>query len=145
MWQLGGLHPIESEDSACVLMRYASGATGIIQASTALYPGFPDRLELHGTKGSVVTEGDFLKSWDVQDAPPPPAELFKRAGVGASKPMDIPVEPFRRQLVNVIAAIEQANRPLVSGEEGLETLRLVRAMYQSARENRDVELDGNTD
>ncbi len=140
MWQLGGLHAIESEDSACVLMRYASGATGVIQASTALYPGFPDRLELHGTKGSVVTEGDFLKSWDVQDAPKPPAELFKQAGVGASKPMDIPVEPFKRQLINVIGAIEQGREPLVSGEEGLETLRLVIAMYQSARANRDVEI-----
>lgn len=140
MWQLGGLHAIPSEDSACVLMRYANGATGVIQASTALYPGFPDRLELHGTKGSVVTEGDFLKFWEVRQSEQPPAELFKQAGVGASKPMDIPVEPFRRQLENVIDAVEKGTRPLVSGEEGLETLRLVMSMYQSAREDRDVEV-----
>lgn len=142
MWQIGALHAIESEDSACALIGYANGATGVIQASTALYPGFPDRLELHGSKGSVLTEGDFLKTWDVQGTEKPPADLFKQAGVGASKPMDIPVEPFRRQLENVISAIERGHQPLVSGEEGLETLRLVMAMYQSARESRDVELDG---
>ncbi len=54
--------------------------------------------------------------------------------------MDIPVEPFRRQLENVIDAVEKGKQPLVSGEEGLETLRLVMSMYQSARENRDVEV-----
>jgi UDP-N-acetyl-2-amino-2-deoxyglucuronate dehydrogenase len=53
-WQLGGLHPIESEDSVSALLRYSRGATGVIQASTALWPGYPERLEISGTKGTAI-------------------------------------------------------------------------------------------
>ncbi len=49
-WQLGSLHNIESEDTLCALLHYACGATGVLQASTSLWPGSPERLEIHGTK-----------------------------------------------------------------------------------------------
>ena len=139
-WQLASAHAIESEDNASVLMRFQNGAIGVIQASTSFYPGFPERLEIHGTAGSVVAEGDYLKSWNVKDSsfPNPPQDLFQKSMVGASKPMDISVEPFRRQLENVVSSIRCGRQPLVPGEEGLEALRLVMAMYQSARDNRQV-------
>jgi UDP-N-acetyl-2-amino-2-deoxyglucuronate dehydrogenase len=139
-WQLGGLHPIESEDAASALLRYSSGAIGVVQAATCFYPGFPDRLEIHGTAGSVATEGDYLKRWDVEGTLAPSPELFQSGGLGASKPMDIPVTPFCRQLLDVKDAILSRREPLVSGEEGRETLRLVLEMYRSAREGREVEL-----
>jgi UDP-N-acetyl-2-amino-2-deoxyglucuronate dehydrogenase len=137
-WQLGQVHRIESEDSASALIRYRSGAIGVVQAATSFYPGFPDRLEIHGTAGSVVTEGDYLKRWDVKGAAPPPPALFQSGGLGASNPMDIPVTPFCRQLLNVQEAIRSGRPPLVTGEEGRETLRLVLEMYRSAREGREV-------
>jgi UDP-N-acetyl-2-amino-2-deoxyglucuronate dehydrogenase len=139
-WQLGACHQIESEDVACSLIRYENGATGVLQASTCFYPGYPDRLEIHGTAGSVITQGDFLKYWDIRDAAKPSPDLFQESSIGSSQPMNISVEPFRRQLDNILKSIHEGTRPLVSGEEGLETLRLVLAMYQSAREQRDISL-----
>ena len=65
-WQLGAAHKIESEDCVCAVMRYASGATGVIQAATALWPGYPERVEIHGTKGSAIVTGDQLTTWDVR-------------------------------------------------------------------------------
>jgi UDP-N-acetyl-2-amino-2-deoxyglucuronate dehydrogenase len=50
-WQLGALHKIESEDVVNAVVRYASGATGVFQAATALWPGYTERTEFHGTKG----------------------------------------------------------------------------------------------
>src|SRR6185437_6081259 len=64
MWQLGALHKIESEDVVNALLRYENGATGVIQASTALWPGYSERVELHGTKGSAIVTGDQLTAWD---------------------------------------------------------------------------------
>lgn len=141
-WQLASSHQMESEDNASALLRFKNGAIGVVQASTSCYPGFPERLEIHGTGGSAITEGDFLKAWEVMDSalPRPPQELFQKSQVGASRPLDIAVEPFRRQLENVVHAIRNAAQPLIPGEEGVETLRLVLAMYQSARENREVTL-----
>ena len=66
-WQLGAAHQIESEDVVNALLTYASGATGVLQASTALWPGYPERIEIHGSKGSAIVTGDKLTRWDVQD------------------------------------------------------------------------------
>ncbi|RPJ57483.1 MAG: gfo/Idh/MocA family oxidoreductase [Acidobacteria bacterium] len=140
-WQLGCLHAIPSEDVAAALLRYDNEATGVIQASTAFFPGFPDRIEIHGTKGSVTTEGDFLKQWDVPGCPPPPSEAFQSGTLGSSKPMDIPVEPFCRQLRDVMGAISSGKPPLVTGQEGLETLKVVLAMYDSARSGNRIAME----
>ncbi|MCX6625050.1 MAG: Gfo/Idh/MocA family oxidoreductase [Acidobacteria bacterium] len=73
-WQLGAVHKIESEDDISVLLKYANGATGVIQASTAMWPGYAERLEIHGTRGTAIISGDELTTWDVQDyAGDPPA------------------------------------------------------------------------
>src|SRR5580698_737984 len=99
-WHLGALHKIESEDLVCAVMRYASGATGVIQAATALWPGYPERYEIHGTKGSAIVTGDQLTTWDVQDDSGEPAPLAQLAKSGASDPMAISLTPFERQLAD---------------------------------------------
>ncbi len=82
-WQLGGTHAIESEDTVCAVLRYASGATGVIQASTSVWPGYPERLEIHGTRGSAIITGDQLTAWDVQgDAGDDAADFANQCGVG---------------------------------------------------------------
>lgn len=65
--QVGALHSIESEDIVNAVLRYASGATGVIQAATAFWPGTPERIEFHGTKGTAIVTGDRLTTWDVRD------------------------------------------------------------------------------
>src|ERR1700736_3659691 len=59
-WQLGALHKIESEDVISALLKYQTGATGVIQASPAFWPGSPERLEIHGTKGTAIISRDNL-------------------------------------------------------------------------------------
>lgn len=140
-WHLGALHKIESEDLVCAVMRYASGATGVIQAGTALWPGYPERYEIHGTKGSAIITGDQLTTWDVQDDSGEPAPLAQQAKSGASDPMAISLTPFERQLADFGEAC-RANRPAaVSGIEGYRALQLVRAVYQSCNEGKKVRLD----
>ena len=133
MWQLGGLHRIESEDIVNALLRYSSGATGVIQAATAFWPGSSERIEFHGTKGSAVVTGDRLTSWDVQndDGDPPP--LSSQVASGASDPMAISLEPFERQFLDFGHAVRTKGRPLVSGADGLAAIRLVDAVYRSCR------------
>jgi UDP-N-acetyl-2-amino-2-deoxyglucuronate dehydrogenase len=99
-WQLGSVHRIESEDSVNALLRYGSGATGVIQASTALWPGYPERIEIHGTKGTAIITGDKLTTWDVAQDSGEPAPIASVSSSGASDPMAISVVPFERQLLN---------------------------------------------
>jgi predicted dehydrogenase len=59
------VHNIEVEDLAIAAIRFENGALGIVQGSTAIYPGLPTRLEIHGTKGTIIIEGEMLKRWSV--------------------------------------------------------------------------------
>jgi predicted dehydrogenase len=140
MWQLGALHKIESEDVVCAVARYANGATGVVQASTAMWPGYPERTEFHGTKGTAVISGDKLTVWDVENDDGEPAPLAQSVASGASDPMAISLEPFERQFRDFADAIAHGRKPLVSGEEGLQAIEFVDAIYRSCREGRKIAL-----
>jgi len=133
MWQLGALHRIESEDVVNALLRYSNGATGVIQASTAFWPGYSERVEIHGTRGTAIITGDKLTAWDVQDDDGEPAPLSKEVASGASDPMAISLEPFERQFLDFADAIENHRKPLVAGEEGAEAVELVERIYSACR------------
>ena len=139
-WHLGATHKIESEDLVCAVMRYASGATGVIQAATALWPGYPERIEIHGTKGSAIVTGDQLTAWDVQDDTGEPAPVSQVSKSGASDPMAISLVPFERQLADFGEACKTGRAPASSGAEGYRALQLVRAIYESCREGRKVRI-----
>ena len=51
---------IEVEDVAVGVVRFESGALGVLHASTAAYPGMSARLQVHGDRGSVVIDSDKL-------------------------------------------------------------------------------------
>jgi UDP-N-acetyl-2-amino-2-deoxyglucuronate dehydrogenase len=140
VWQLGALHKIESEDVVNAVVRYASGATGVIQASTAFWPGYTERTEFHGTKGTAVISGDKLTTWDVENDSGDPAPVAKEVASGASDPMAISLEPFERQFLEFGDAIRNRRKPLVSGEEGYQALELVDAVYRSCRTGEKVTL-----
>ncbi len=124
-WQLGAVHKIQSEDNLSALLRYANGATGVLQASTALWPGYPERIEIHGTRGTAIITGDKLTHWDVQDDTGEPAPIVADVASGASDPMAISVAPFERQFQDFAAACASGRRPLIAGEDGYRALQLV--------------------
>jgi UDP-N-acetyl-2-amino-2-deoxyglucuronate dehydrogenase len=139
-WQRGALHKIESDDCLCALLHYASGATGVIQAATALWPGYPERIEIHGTKGSAIVTGDQLTAWDVQDDTGDPAPISQSAKSGASDPMAISLTPFERQLADFGQACQTGRPPACSGEDGYRALQLVKSIYTSCDEGQKVHI-----
>ncbi len=137
MWQLGARHAIESEDIVNALLRFESGATGVLQAATALWPGYPERLELHGTRGSAIVTGDQLTSWDVlndmEENARDPAPLNAGVASGASDPMAISLTSFERQFQDFAAAVRERRQPSVSGREGYRALEVVAKIYDACR------------
>ncbi|MCU1326126.1 MAG: oxidoreductase domain protein [Bryobacterales bacterium] len=133
MWQLGALHKIESEDVVNALLRYENGATGVIQASTAMWPGSPERVELHGTKGTAIMTANKLTTWDVLDDDGEPPPLDQNVASGASDPMAISLEPFERQFLDFADAIRNKRKPMVAGEEGCDALEIVERIYNVCR------------
>ena len=140
-WQLGAVHRMESEDVINALLRYTSGATGVIQASTAFRPGYPERLEIHGTRGTAIVTGDQLTTWDAENDEGERPPVSSRAASGASDPLAISLAPFERQFRDFGEAIHSGREPLVSGAEGYRALELVEAIYRACREERRIELE----
>jgi predicted dehydrogenase len=140
-WQLGALHTIESEDVLSGVIRYESGATGVLQASTAMWPGVAERLEIHGTNGTAVLTGGCLSGWSLlkEDLGPGPA-LQSPTASGAVDPMSISLEPFERQAKDFTEAMERGRQPLVNGREGYETLHATLSLYESCRTDLPVRL-----
>lgn len=128
---------IEAEDTAGATLRFASGALGSIEATTAAWPGWQRRIELCGENGSVVLEDDRVARWEFRDAQP--TDDAVRAGgsagalgSGASAPNAISFVGHQRQLQDFVDALREGRAPALDGREGRKAVALVRAMYESA-------------
>ena len=139
-WQLGAMHKIESEDVITAILKYSSGATGVIQAATAFWPGYTERMELHGTKGTAIVSGDKLTTWDVENDSGEKPPLEHDIASGSSDPMAISLAPFERQFRDFGDAIRTGRKPLSSGEDGYRALQLVTSVYESCRKGSVVRL-----
>jgi UDP-N-acetyl-2-amino-2-deoxyglucuronate dehydrogenase len=103
------LHQIEVEDTAAAVLEFASGAFGVLEASTAAFPGFPRRIEITGTTGSLVHEQDAR-----------PALVADATG-------------HQRVFENFFAAITTGGDPACDAREGRRSVALIDAIYRSAR------------
>jgi predicted dehydrogenase len=135
-------HAIEVEDTAVALLEFASGALATLETTTAAYPGYPRRLELTGTEGTVVVEHDRIVSADLRT---PVEGLSSGAGdanPSASSHLVSDASGHRALLEDFLRAVETGGRPLCDGREGRRSVELVEAVYRSAREGRTVTLRG---
>jgi predicted dehydrogenase len=129
------LHPqIEAEDTLVATLRFQNGALGVIEAATSVYPGFKRRLEITGTEGTVVLEGDNLSVWALRDKSPNPLPAGTEISDGSGNAMAISCEGHRRVMEDFAEAIRYGRSPRVDGRSGRTSLELVRALYESARQ-----------
>ena len=84
-------HQIEVEDTSLAILRFASGAVGTILSSTAAYPGFPQRLEITGTEGTVTIEDGRMVGCALRGSGALSAPAASGAGAAASDPAAVGV------------------------------------------------------
>ena len=137
---------IEVEDTAVAVIRFQSGALGVIQATTSVHPGYPKTIAIHGDKGSAVIEQDDVLRWDFTpetDADRAVKERFARkvgSSGGSADPKAISFEGHRRQLADFVEAVCSNRPPKVDGKEGRKAVDLICAIYESNRTGKVVEL-----
>ena len=137
---------IEVEDVAVAVLHFRSGALGIIEGTTAAFPGFSKKIELSSEKGSISLEEDYITTWQFDRPRASDKAVLKKFGPsqthgsGAADPAAIGHEGHRRQFVDFIQAIEKRRRPLIDGREGKKAVELILAIYKSARTGKAVKL-----
>jgi predicted dehydrogenase len=126
------LHAIESEDVALSLLEFASGAVATLEATTAAWPGYPRRVELTGTEGTVVVEGDLVVGADLRRPAPGLVSSGSEGAASASSATVADAAPHRRMVEDFVRAIETGTEPVCDGREGLRSVAVVEAVYEDA-------------
>ncbi len=79
---------IEADDTTIAICAYASGALGVIEQATSVYPDQGDRIELHGERGTIVLEDYRITRWQLegsaQGEPTPEDLALHGAGEGTA-------------------------------------------------------------
>ena len=127
------LHAIEVEDTAVACLEFAGGAVGTLDVATSAFPGFPRRVELTGSEGTIVVERDQVVSVQLRTplAPPPPDA--GSANASATSPVVSDPRGHRRVLEDFVAALRTGAAPLCDGRDGRRSVELAQALYRSAR------------
>jgi predicted dehydrogenase len=135
---------IEVEDTIVVTLRFANGALGTIECSTAVFPGALKRIEIMGTEGTAILEESKLIKWEFanEKAGDKNIQLAKSniSQGGVSDPGDISFVGHQKQIKDMIHAIETGSNPLVDGHEGRKSVEIVQAIYKSARTGQEIKL-----
>jgi predicted dehydrogenase len=124
------LRAIDTEDVAAAAVRFRSGAIGALDATTVARPGYPERIEIAGSKGSAVLETFQLTiNRDGRDT-----EIVGSAqsGGGGADPMAFDHGPHKAALTEMLDAIEQDREPSNSARSGIHVQRLIEAWLKDA-------------
>ncbi len=142
---------IEVEDVAMATVRFANGALGVIEATTAAYPGSLKRIEVHGSEGSAVLEEEDITMWEFARKTAGDQALLKRmhgktkTGGGAADPSAIGHHGHTQLFKDVLTSIKKGKQPLIDGPEGRRSVEVILAIYKSAQTGRAVKLPLQSD
>lgn len=137
---------IEVEDVATATVKFANGALGVIEATTAGFPGSLKKIELSGSKGTAILEEEDLIKWEFADATAEDeqirAEMMgkNKTGGGAADPAAIGHQAHAELFRDFIEAIRDNRPPAIDGREGRKSVELILAIYESAKTGLPVKI-----
>jgi predicted dehydrogenase len=136
------VHEIEVEDTAAAVLEFTSGAIGTIEATTSLFPGYPRRIEVTGSEGTVIIEGDDIVRTDLRSATAAAAVTAAPAAPleNVASPVVSDASAHQRVFEDFIRAIREDAIPATDGREGRRSVELVETIYAAARKHRAIAL-----
>lgn len=154
----GAHERIEVEDIAVATLEFENGAVGNFLATTAAYDGLVARIDIFGTGGSAIIDGDRLKQMTLKTGETYVSEHSAAHAISVAKGGTASVreeaahrsenaevgavwgDAHRMQIEDVITAIRTGKKPLIDGEQGRKPLDVILAIYESARTGKPVEV-----
>jgi UDP-N-acetyl-2-amino-2-deoxyglucuronate dehydrogenase len=132
---------IEAEDTAVVILKFRSGALGVIEATTAARPkDLEGSISLLGEKGAVEIGGfavNQMKTWMFSEPMPGDEDVMSRFSVN---PPSVYGFGHHAYLQHVVDCVVNNTQQLVDGLEGRRSLELISAIYESIETGKEVPL-----
>jgi len=130
---------IEVDDMATAQFKFKCGAIGVLDSSTAVTPGYPRILAIHGEKGTIIMEEDKITEWKVEGMN---EEDFltknKKVANTITKPGFVDTTFHRLQFLDFIKAINEGKKQRFDATEERVGVELIRAIYQSSDTGKQV-------
>ena len=131
-------HPeINLEDTLLAFVDYECGAQGVVQASTALWPGTDIRLEINGENGTAIMVGERMETWKFRDERPEDVGIRQygsgAVATGATGAADLSFADHQVVIEDLAKAILSGGEPMIGLETVRPTLEWSLAMYLSAK------------
>lgn len=130
------LHKIEAEDTVVATLEFVSGAVGVFHATTAAFPGYPRRVEISGTEGTVILEHDRIVAANLRNTSAATAILSESAEDKNQSASSASVSDFRGHqgvLEDFLKAIQENRAPACDGVQGRRSVALVEMIYRAAK------------
>ena len=138
---------MQTEDTAVAVLRYRSGALGVIEGATSASPGHGAQIQISGSAGSAFLKVDKLTFWQFTNPRRQDRGLMTRygeklaAGPGsAADPRAMSFKNHQYQFVDFIRALRTGRKLLVDGREARKAVEIILAIYKSAQTGRVVRL-----
>jgi UDP-N-acetyl-2-amino-2-deoxyglucuronate dehydrogenase len=140
-YQATRIRRIEAEDTSVSVLRFKSGALGVIEAAVTVYPrNLEESLAIFGEKGTAVIGGptaNWIKTWRFADL----TEEESRATIARVEKDPYGVPGHRCIIEDMTEAVRTGRRPKITGEDGRRALELAVACNRAAAFGRPVRLD----
>ncbi len=132
---------IETEDNAVAIVKFKSGALGVIEGSTSCFSptGHPAEVHMCGAEGSIFMRDNTFTVWDFKRKKPADKKIKQKfqteigeAGAGAADPSAIDFIGHQKNFENVVHSLKTGKKPLVDGQEARKSIEIILAIYRSA-------------
>lgn len=128
-------HDIEVEDVSMAMLEFENGAIGVVEGSTCVSPGFERRIEINGTKGSVILVENQIQKLIIDGESL--VDKQQKAGDGtASNPTAFACDLHALQISNFIDAICGRDKLLITAAEGGRSVSLIEEIYRFGHQGR---------
>lgn len=140
-------HDIETEDMTASVITFKSGAAATFVSTTCAYPGISTDIQLYGTGGTIEADADVLKRWklrDSEDEDEEEEEMLEKYGGGnraAEKANPGLVTGHASMVRDMVDAVASDRDPQILPLEAIKSVRIVNAIYESARTGETVYFD----
>jgi len=143
-----GHERLDYEDVSVAVLRFVSGAMGVIEGSTAVYPGFFKKIEISGTKGSAVLEEESITTWSFEEETDKDEAIRAEfrdqgdSGGGAADPTAIDFRLHAAQFQNLMDHLDGKAELQVDAREARKAVEIILAIYESAGTGKPVQING---
>jgi predicted dehydrogenase len=132
-------HPqIETEDTAVSILQFKNNALGLIYGTTASYPGQFRRLEITGTKGTIVLVENSLRVWQFAEMTEEDEKIIQEhgkieGGGGVADPAAISFENHAKNIAAFLSAIDEGRKFEIDGTEARKSVAVILDIYNASK------------